>query len=352
MQAEGMSKKFGMAPGSLVYIGDEQKAPISITVMDYSKEDLTETVVQDLSECLDYVMRDSVTWVNISGIHDTEMIGELGRVFDLHPLLLEDVLNTETRPKLDDYDDTLFAVLKMIDYDPEIRELDHEQVSLVIKKGVVISLQEKEGDVFNPVRERIRKAKGRIRKSGTDYLAYALMDMIVDHYFAILEQIGEQIEVLQDEVTDDPGRRTIQDIHRYKHQIIYLRKAVWPVREIIAGLLRDESQLVGSDVRVYLRDVYDHTIQVVDTVETHRDILSGVLDIYLTGISNKMNEVMKVLTVIATIFIPLTFLAGVYGMNFEHMPELSWKYAYPAVWAVFLAIFAGMVWWFKRKKWL
>ncbi|MFP4453565.1 MAG: magnesium/cobalt transporter CorA [Desulfobacterales bacterium] len=352
MQAEGMSKKFGMAPGSLVYIGDEQKAPISITVMDYSKEDLTETVVQDLSECLDYVMRDSVTWVNISGIHDTEMIGELGRVFDLHPLLLEDVLNTETRPKLDDYDDTLFAVLKMIDYNPEIRELDHEQVSLVIKKGVVISLQEKEGDVFNPVRERIRKAKGRIRKSGTDYLAYALMDMIVDHYFAILEQIGEQIEVLQDEVTDDPGRRTIQDIHRYKHQIIYLRKAVWPVREIIAGLLRDESQLVGSDVRVYLRDVYDHTIQVVDTVETHRDILSGVLDIYLTGISNKMNEVMKVLTVIATIFIPLTFLAGVYGMNFEHMPELSWKYAYPAVWAVFLAIFAGMVWWFKRKKWL
>ncbi|MFW6297708.1 MAG: magnesium/cobalt transporter CorA [Desulfosalsimonas sp.] len=352
MQAEGMSKKFGMAPGSLVYIGDEQKAPISITVMDYSKEDLTETVVQDLSECLDYVMRDSVTWVNISGIHDTEMIGELGRVFDLHPLLLEDVLNTETRPKLDDYDDTLFAVLKMIDYNPEIRELDHEQVSLVIKKGVVISLQEKEGDVFNPVRERIRKAKGRIRKSGTDYLAYALMDMIVDHYFAILEQIGEQIEVLLDEVTDDPGKRTIQDIHRCKHQIIYLRKAVWPVREIIAGLLRDESQLVGSDVRVYLRDVYDHTIQVVDTVETHRDILSGVLDIYLTGISNKMNEVMKVLTVIATIFIPLTFLAGVYGMNFEHMPELSWKYAYPAVWAVFLAIFAGMVWWFKRKKWL
>ncbi|MCF8110145.1 MAG: magnesium/cobalt transporter CorA [Desulfobacteraceae bacterium] len=352
MQAEGVSRKFGMAPGSLVYIGDGEKEPISITVMDYNAESLTETTVEDLSECQGYAAGDSVTWINISGIHDPEMIERMGHIFDLHPLLLEDVLNTETRPKLDDYDDTLFAVLKMIDYDPDVRELDHEQVSLVVKKGLVISLQEKEGDVFNPVRERIRKAKGKIRRFGSDYLAYALIDMIVDHYFAILEQIGEQIESLQDEVTEEPGRDTVRDIHRCKHQIIYLRKAVWPVREILASLLREESELIGSDVRLYLRDVYDHTIQVVDTVETHRDILSGVLDIYLTGISNRMNEVMKVLTVIATIFIPLTFLAGVYGMNFEHMPELAWRYSYPVVWVVFLVIFAAMLWWFKRKKWL
>ncbi|MCF8094735.1 MAG: magnesium/cobalt transporter CorA [Desulfobacteraceae bacterium] len=352
MQVEGVSKKFGMAPGSLVYIGDEEKALIRISVIDYTEEGVVETELDDLTACAEYAAGESVTWINISGIHDPKMIEELGRIFNLHPLLLEDVLNTETRPKLDDYDDSLFAVLKMIDYDPDIRELDHEQVSLVIKKGVVISMQERVGDVFDPVRERIRKAKGRIRRSGADYLAYALIDMIVDHYFTILEQIGGQIEELQDKVAADPDQEVVQDIHRYKHQIIYLRKAVWPVREIIATLLRDESHLIGSDVRLYLRDVYDHTIQVVDTVETYRDILSGVLDIYLTSVSNKMNEVMKVLTVIATIFIPLTFLAGVYGMNFQYMPELAWRYSYPVIWAVFLAIFAAMIWWFKRKKWL
>ncbi|MFW5931107.1 MAG: magnesium and cobalt transport protein CorA, partial [Desulfosalsimonas sp.] len=257
MQTESVSRKFGMAPGSLVYIGDGEKEPVSITVMDYTAGSLTETAAEDLSECLEYAAGDSVTWINISGVHDTGMIEKMGRMFDLHPLLLEDVLNTESRPKLDDYDDTLFIVLKMIDYNRDIRQLDHEQVSLIIKNGVVISLQEKEGDVFNPVRERIRKAKGKIRGSGSDYLAYALIDMIVDHYFFILEQIGEQIESLQDEVTEEPCSETVRDIHRCKHQIIYLRKAVWPVREILAALLREGSELIGSETRLYLRDVYD-----------------------------------------------------------------------------------------------
>ncbi|MFW6081484.1 MAG: magnesium/cobalt transporter CorA [Desulfosalsimonas sp.] len=352
MQAEGAGRKYGMAPGSLVYIGDEKRAPITVNIMDYSEKGLTETEVDDLSACRDYASRDTVTWINISGVHDPAMIEELGRIFNLHPLLLEDILNTGTRPKIDDYDDLLFVVLKMVDYDPKIREIEHEQVSLVIKEGVVISLQEREGDVFDPVRARIRKTKGRIRRSGADYLAYALIDMIVDHYFTILEQVGEQIEALQDEVTEVQDKETIKDIHRFKHQIIYLRKTLWPVREIITNLLREESPVIGNDVRLYLRDVYDHTIQAVDTVEAQRDILAGVLDIYLTGVSNKMNEVMKVLTIIATIFIPLTFLAGIYGMNFEYMPELGWPYAYPVMWGVFIVIFAGMIWWFKRIKWL
>ncbi|MBS3732574.1 MAG: magnesium/cobalt transporter CorA [Desulfobacterales bacterium] len=352
MDPERVSRKFGMAPGSLVYIGDKSAAPVEIRVMDYTAEAFTETGVENLAACREYRDRDSVTWIDISGIHDPEMIAQLGRTFELHPLVLEDVLNTQTRPKLDDYEDYLFAVLKMIDYDADSRELDHEQVSLVIAPGLVISLQEKTGDVFDPVRLRIRNSKGRIRKSGADYLAYALIDMVVDHYFAILEQVGEQIETLQDAVIAEPDEQIVGDIHRCKHQIIFLRKSVWPVREIIAGLLRGESALISPDVRPYLRDVYDHTIQVVDTVETYRDILSGVLDIYLTNVSNRMNEVMKVLTVIATIFIPLTFLAGVYGMNFEYMPELSRPWAYPALWAIFLAIFVGLLAWFRRKKWL
>ncbi len=352
MESDGVGRKFGMAPGSLVYIGDQGEEPIEITVMDYTADELRETKVKSLDGCRDYISKDSVTWINISGIHSPEMIGELGRIFNLHPLMLEDVLNTETRPKLDDYEDYLFVVLKMIGYDPDSRELDREQVSMVIRSGLVISLQEKPGDVFDPVRDRIRRSKGRIRKSGADYLAYALIDMVVDHYFTILEQIGEQIEILQDEVTGEPGPEIVQDIHRCKHQVIFMRKALWPVREIISALLREESELISSDVRPYLRDVYDHTIQVVDTVETFRDILSGVLDIYLSNVSNRMNEVMKVLTVIATIFIPLTFLAGVYGMNFEYMPELAWPWAYPAVWTVFLLIFAGLFFWFKRKKWI
>lgn len=352
MQSESVSSKYGMAPGSLVYVGEQSADPIRITVMDYTAEAFTESRLEDLSACLDYVPRDSVTWINISGVHNPGLIEELGRLFHLHPLVLEDVLNTEGRPKLDDYDDYFFAVLKMIDYDAGSRRLDHEQVSLVAKKGVVISLQERAGDVFDPVRERIRRGKGRIRKSGADYLAYALIDMIVDHYFTILERIGDQIEELQDEVMGEPDPKIVPAIHQCRQQVIYLRKASWPVREIIAGLLREESTLISDEVRLYLRDAYDHTIQVADSVETFRDILSGVLDIYLSHASNKMNEVMKVLTIIATIFIPLTFLAGVYGMNFEYMPELRWRYAYPVVWGIFLLIFAGLLIVFKRKKWL
>ncbi len=352
MRFERATKKFGMAPGSLVYIGDKTTEPVTVSVIDYDEKQVTEQADISLEDCRTYLDTDTVTWINVSGIHDTALIEQFGAMLDLHPLLLEDILNTESRPKLDDYDRYLFAVLKMIDMDPEDYSLDHEQVSLVIGKNMVISFQERPGDIFDPVRERIRKGKGRLRRSGADYLAYSLVDMIVDHYFQILEIMGEQIESLEEAVLEDPEPEILHSIHSCKHQMIYLRKAVWPVREIISAMLRDESPLISKGVSVYLRDVHDHTIQVVDAVETYRDVLSGVMDIYLSNVSNRMNEVMKVLTIIATIFIPLTFIAGIYGMNFEYIPELKWHYAYPVLWLFFLGIAGGMLVFFKRKRWL
>lgn len=352
METEKVSRKFGMAPGSLVYVGDEGAEAIHVSLIRYNAAGYTEIENGDLAACMEAISDDTVTWINICGVHDPQVIAQLGEMFSLHPLVLEDMLNTEGRPKLDDYDDYLFAVLKMIDYDGGAGLLEQEQVSLVVRPNIIISLQEKPGDVFDAVRERIRKGKSRIRKSGADYLAYALIDMIVDHYFVIMEEIGERIEDLQEEVLEDPGDAIVQSIHQIRSQMIFLRKAVRPAREIIHNLLREECELISDDVRLYLRDVYDHAFHVADSVETYRDIVSGVLDIYLTTVSNRMNEVMKVLTVIATIFIPLTFLAGVYGMNFENMPELSLPWAYPALWAVFLGLAAGLLVWFKRKKWL
>ncbi len=352
-QPEKISKKYGMSPGSLVYTGEKSGSePVVITLIDYNADTLVEKSGISLADCQAYINRDSVSWIDISGVHNLEIIGQLGRMFALHPLLLEDVLNTEGRPKIDDYDDYLFMVLKMIDYQPDVQVIDHEHVCLIMRKGLVISLQEHEGDVFGPVRERIRKGKGRIRKSGADYLAYALMDIIVDHYFRVLEDLGGRIEEFQDAVLSDPEPSILEAVHGMKRQVIYIRKSVWPVREIAAALLRSESDLITKETQLYLRDVYDHTIQVVETVEMFREMLASVLDIYLSSVNNRMSEVMKVLTVIATIFIPLTFLAGVYGMNFEHMPELQWRLAYPAVWAVFIVAALGMTAWFKYRKWL
>lgn len=351
-QQEKVSGKYGMAPGALVYTGEkEAHEPVTISLIDYNTAGLFEKTGISLDECQEYINRDSVTWINISGIHNPEIIGQLGELFNLHPLLLEDVLNTAGRPKMDDYDDYLFVVLKMIDYQQDVKVMDHEHVCLIMRGGLVISLQEHEGDVFGPVRERIRKGKGRIRTSGADYLAYALIDIIVDHYFWVLEELGERIEEYQDAVLSNPESSILDAVHSLKRQMIYIRKSVWPVREIAAALLRSESGLITKETQLFLRDVYDHTIQVVETVEMYREVLASVLDIYLSNVNNRMSEVMKVLTVIATIFIPLTFIAGVYGMNFEYMPELAWPYAYPVVWLVFIVAAVGMMAFFKYKKW-
>ena len=346
------AKKAGTAPGTLVFVGEKKAENVTFTIIDYDTDSLQETEVTSIEECLPYRDKKSVTWINISGLHDVEIIEKLGEKFNLHPLLMEDIVNTDQRPKLEDQDDYLFIILKMLYSEGENHDIQHEQISLIVTPSVVISLQEKEGDVFDPVRQRIRKGKGRIRKSGTDYLAYALIDAVVDHYFKVLEEIGEKIESLQEEVLENPSPEILQTIQNLRRELIFIRKSIWPLREIISGLRRTESDLIKGEISAYLRDVYDHTIQVIDTVETLRDILSGMLDIYLSSVSNKMNEVMKVLTIMASIFIPMTFIAGIYGMNFEFMPELKWPWAYPVLWIILITIFVAMVLWFKRKKWL
>ncbi len=346
------SRKVGLAPGTLVYLGEKKEEEVKITIIDYDENTLNEKEIKDVEECLPFKDLPTVTWVNINGIHQVEIIEKLGKYFSLHPLLLEDIVHTEQRPKMDDYDDCLFVVLKMLHFAKDTEEIKAEQVSLIVGSNFVISLQEREGDAFNPVRERIRKGKGRLRKKGPDYLTYALIDAVVDNYFTILEQFGEHMESLQEELIEKPTPETLQTIQRLKRDMIYFRKLVWPLREVIGGMVRSESPLIKDEIHVYLRDVYDHAIQVVDTIETFRDMLSGMLDIYLSSMGNKMNEVMKVLTMIATIFIPMTFLAGIYGMNFKYMPELEWKWAYPSFWLIVFALFIGMVFWFRRKKWL
>jgi magnesium transporter len=281
-----------------------------------------------------------------------DIIEKVGQHFDIHPLTLEDVVSTGQRPKVEDFENYLFVVLKMLSFDESTGHISSEQISLILGKHYLFSFQEQAGDVFDQVRQRIRQAKGRIRRSGCDYLAYALTDAVVDHYFGVLEKLGEKIEDLEEELLKEPTLKTLQTIHSLKREILYFRKQVWPLREVLSALVKDQSNLIEDMTQVFLRDVYDHTIQVIDTIESLRDVLSGLQDLYLSTISNRMNEVMKVLTMMATIFIPLTFIAGIYGMNFEYMPELKWKWSYPVLWGVLVAIFVSMLIWFKRKRWL
>jgi magnesium transporter len=345
-------KPAGSPPGTIVYSGEERDAPVRITVIDYDETHFQEKEAATVEECFPFKDEPTVTWINIDGIHDVGIVEKIGRHFNVHHLVLEDIVSTGQRPKMDDYEDHLFVVLKMLSYDDARGGLNSEQVSLIVGGNSVISFQEREGDVFDPVRERIRGKKGRIIKQGADYLAYALFDIIVDNYFAILEKIGDRVEVLDERVFGDPVPATLQEIQTLKREMIYLRKSIWPLREVISGLERVESKLITKPTAVYLRDVYDHTIQVIETIEALRDMISGLLDVYMSSVSNRMNEVMKVLTIIATIFIPLTFIAGIYGMNFEFMPELKLHWAYPAVWGVMGAVVVVMVVYFKKKRWL
>jgi magnesium transporter len=346
------SKKSGLPPGTLVHIGEKKAERVKISIVDYDETQFQEKEAKTVEECFPFKDKPTVTWINIDGLHDVEIIEKIGKHFGLHPLLLEDILNTEQRPKMEDFESYIFIVLKMLYYEEEAHEIEAEQVSLILGSNFVLSFQEREGDVFKVIRDRIRNGKGRIRKAGADYLAYALVDAIVDHYFVILEKLGEKIESIEEELVTNPTPETLQTIHHLKREMIFLRKSVWPLREVISVLERGESTLIQESTGIYLRDLYDHTIQVIDSIETFRDMVSGMLDIYLSSISNKMNEVMKVLTIIATIFIPLTFIAGIYGMNFQYMPELGWRWGYPLVWLVMSAILITMLVYFKRKKWL
>ena len=346
------SKKRGLPPGSLVYTGEKKIDNVKISVIDYDQNNIQEKEVKDIKECFPFKDKPTVTWVNIDGLHDVDVIEKIGNYFEVHPLVLEDILNTDQRPKMENFDKYFFFIVKMLYFDEKLHEVHTEQVSLILGENFVISFQESIGDVFDSIRERIRNSKGRIRIRGTDYLVYALLDAIVDNYFIILEKIGEKVEIMEEDLISNPTPSTLQDIYNLKREMIYLRKSVWPLREVISGLQREESALIQESTDIYLRDLYDHTIQVIDTIETFRDMISGMLDMYMSSVSNKMNEVMKVLTIFAAIFIPLTFVAGIYGMNFDIMPELHWQWGYLMVWIIIICVSLSMIIYFKRKKWL
>ena len=346
------AKAAGLPPGTLVHVGKKRTEKVRITVIDYSGTAVEERELSSVSECAKFADSSSVTWINVDGIHNVNAIEEIGKEFELHPMLLEDVANAGQRPKAEDYEDHVFTVLKMLYCDTDTGQIGVEQVSLVLGPSFVISFQEQSGDVFDGIRDRIRNAKGRIRSMGADYLAYTLIDAVVDNYFVIMEWLGERMEALDEELMANPRPSTSRAVNALRKEVLSLRRSVWPLRDMISGLQRTETKLIAKKTEPYFRDVYDHTIQVIDTIEGYRDIISGMRDTYLSAVSNRMNEVMKVLTIIATIFIPLTFIAGVYGMNFEAMPELKFRYGYPICLAVMVAVGVLMLFYFKRKKWL
>jgi magnesium transporter len=347
------STKAGLPPGTLIHIGEKRAEKTGITVIEYSESEFRERDVSSMDEYVRSVDKSIITWINIDGIQNLEVVEKVGALFLLHPLTLEDIVNTEQFPKIEEYGEYLFIVLKMLSYQEKTDTIAVEQVSLCCGPDFLISFQEdKASSILLPIKERIRNGKGRIRKMGADYLAYSLIDAIVDNYFTILEKLGEKIETLEDAVVENPEKKVINDLHRLKRQLINVRRSVWPLREVLNIMGRGESSLISESIHLYLRDVYDHTIRIIETIEAYRDILSGVLDIYLSNISNRINAVMKVLTIIATIFMPLTFIAGVYGMNFKYMPELEWPLGYPLILFIMTFIGISMVMYFKKKKWL
>ena len=345
------SIKAGLAPGTLVHIGEKKTGAVKITVFEYDETHCQERQVAN-PEDIKIAADPAVTWIDVSGIHQLEVIERFGKQFNLHPLLLEDIVNTDQRPKLDDYDSYWYVVLKMLYAADRSEDFQVEQVSLVLGPNFLLMFQENGRDVFQPIRERLRTGKGRIRQSGADYLLYSLVDAVVDQYFVVLEAVGERLEFLQDAVVDNPRPATLHEIHALKRELLFLRRAVWPVREVISALERLDSPALRDSTKVFFRDVYDHVIQIIDTIETLREMASGMLDIYLSSTSSRLNAVIKVLTIITTIFMPLTFIVGIYGMNFEYMPELHWRWGYPLVLLGIVAIAIGMLVYFKRKKWL
>jgi len=346
-----ISAKTGLPPGTLIHIGEKHAERAKVTLCEYDESHFNDTEIHTLEGLMPPPARKTVTWIHIDGLQDVHLLEQMGIVFGIHPLILEDILNTDQRPKLEDHGDYLYIVLKRFHMDQDSRIVP-EQVSIVLGPNYLISLQEKEGKLLEPVRERLRNDRGRLRKGGADYLAHALLDGIVDGYFSILDHFGEEIETLEEALMGRPSPETLRAIEIFKRELVLLRKAVWPLREVVGNLSRSDSPLIRESSILYFRDISDHTVQVIDTIETYRDTLSGMLDIYLSSMSNRMNEVMKVLTVIATIFMPLSFLAGVYGMNFKHMPELEWPWGYFALWGVMMVIAFVMLIFFRRKKWL
>lgn len=342
----------GESPGLLKLAKDAPNEPPSITLIEYGPDCLEEQKNAGCDELLVHLDNELITWINIDGLGDLTVLRLLGERFDLHPLALEDVLDTNQRPKVEQYKDYLFIVVKMIYLDGE-DEIDGEQVSMFLGKTFLITLQEEASrDVFEPVRARIRSGKGRLRGAGADYLTYALLDAIIDHYYPVLESIGAEIDKIEDELIDNPLSRPVGSLHEHKRTLTQIRRMVWPLRDVTNLLLHEEPGLIEQETKIYLRDCYDHSVQLMDLVESYRDVLSGLTELHISSIGLRTNEIMRVLTVITVIFIPLTFIAGVYGMNFTHMPELSKPWGYAACLLLMATVAIGQLIYFKKRHWL
>lgn len=352
------SKKAGLPPGTLMHAGERKTGEVRITLFDYSADGWEEKVVDSVDQVLRLEKKAGVRWVNVDGLHEVDVLEKLGNHYHIHPLVLEDVVHAAQRPKLEEYDGLIFIVLKMLSYDRSSGVVNAEQVSVILGENYLLSFQESPGDVFDPIRNRIRTHKGNTRGQGADYLAYSLIDAVVDHYFVILEALGDRLEELENELLENPSQATLHEIYNLKRELILVRKSTWPLREVINQMMRGEEKIIRKSTQIYLRDLYDHSVSIIDSVDNQREMLAAMLDMYLSSVSNRMNEVMKVLTVIATIFIPLTFIVGIYGMNFNaqaspwNMPELQWYWGYPAVMLFMAAVAVLLIVFFRRKRWI
>jgi len=345
------SQKRGLPPGSLVHIGDKKRESTKIELIEYNEDSFVQKEIgpDDLPGVNNH--KATVKWINVEGLHEVDILAKIGQVFDLHPLALEDVLNTDQRPMIEVYDHYICISAKMLFYDAQSGEFNIEQVSFILGDNYIITFCERDTDVFEPVMRRLKQGVSRIRKLGADYLTYCLLDIIVDDYFDVLEDFSEEIEAAEDEIAGHTTNKTLRTIHKLKRQVLFLHKAVWPLRDVLSSLERGESPLINDSTEIYIRDLYDHVVQVMDTTETLRDILAGMMDVYLSSTSNRMNEIMKVLTIISTLFMPLSFIVGVYGMNIKNMPELDWPWMYPALWVIMISIVVSMLYYFKKRKW-
>lgn len=346
------AKKIGLAPGSVVHIGHRLETDVKIKLLEFSKDQLIEQECINPKDWLPFKNKQTVKWFRVSGLHDVELIEELGRRFDIHPLVLEDIVNTHQRPKIEEYDNLIYIVFRIINFDSETITFQNDQLSILIGSNYILTFEEKESDLFQPIVQRIKNSHGKFRTQGADFLSYSIIDLIVDHYFLIEDSLTEIVELLEDELLLSPQPEMLNKIQKLKRGMIFLRRSVSPLREVLAALLRSESSLISESTKIYIRDVYDHAIRVIEGLDSFRDLTAGLLEIYLSSISNKMNEVMKILTVFASIFIPLTFFAGVYGMNFEFMPELKWRWAYPLFWIITIVTSVSLLIYFRRKKWI
>jgi magnesium transporter len=346
------SKKSGLAAGELVHVGEVHAEKSAITLLDYDKENLALHHISSVHELLAYKDTDTVTWVMIEGLADIELISELGQAFEIHPLVLEDILNTHQRPRLDDFEDYLYLVFKRFEVTNQEFSVKQEQISLLLFDNILFTFKEKHDALFESLINRLQADMGRLRTQSTDYLAYSVLDTVVDGYFILQDTLDFFVDDIEDKLFEQPGPELLTRIQQVKRELIFVRKSLSPLREMLAALERSDSSLLSEKTHIYLRDVYDHTIRVIESVDSYRDLITGMLEIYLSSVSNRLNEIMKVLTVFSTIFIPLTFLTGIYGMNFRDMPELKWPWSYPILWGIFISIPVTLLIYFRKRKWL